>query len=146
MQIIYNQKQYTSKLVFSLNKIDENGVYNVNITLRNFENCTYQYPIKVNITGSKKNKTIVSAEIKRITQLGVVTLQFNESMTLNKSIPWINYQDPNMTIFNTSWINYTNTNIKIPPAKNRNQDLDFNQSQINLSWNVTAITYNQIIF
>ena len=116
MQIIYNQKQYTSKLVFSLNKIDENGVYNVNITLRNFKNCTYQYPIKVNITGSKQNKTIVSAEIKRITQLGVVTLQFNESMMLNKSIPWINYQDPNMTIFNTSWINYTNTQIKILPA------------------------------
>ena len=116
MQIIFNKKKYTSKLIFSLNKINENGVYDVNINLTNSKNCSKQYNITVNITGSKQNKTIVSAEIKRITQLGVVTLQFNESLTLNKSIPWINYQDPNMTIFNNSWINYTNTQIKILPA------------------------------
>ena len=53
MQIIYNQKKYTSKLVFSLNKIYENGVYDVNITLKTFKNCSKQYPIKVNIIGAK---------------------------------------------------------------------------------------------
>ena len=44
-----------------------------------------------------------------MTEKGVVTVQFNDSMMLNQSIPWIDYQDPNQTVFNTSWINYTNT-------------------------------------
>jgi hypothetical protein len=35
MQVVYDQKFYTSKLIFNLKNINKTGSYNVNVTLKN---------------------------------------------------------------------------------------------------------------
>ena len=57
-----------------------------------------------------------------------MTIYFNDSMILNDSIPWINYDTNKSIQLNNSWINKTNTNIYIELANRRDQDLGFNKS------------------
>jgi len=57
--------------------------------LKNDLGMTTDYNITINyIDFNPKN---VSATIKKIDQLGLMTIYFNDSMVLNDSIPWINY-------------------------------------------------------
>jgi hypothetical protein len=74
----------------------------------------------------------VSARIKSIDYFGMMKIEFNETMVLNDSISWINYE--NTKSLNISWINETNTLISLLPAQKRDQDLNFNKSIIEFSW------------
>ena len=73
-----------------------------------------------------------------------MTIYFNDSMILNNSIPWIDYNTNENIEFNNSWINSSNTNIYLQPANHRELDLGFNQSQIEFNWYVIAVTIRTI--
>jgi hypothetical protein len=64
-------------------------------------------------------------------------MTFSEKMILNNSISWINYTDKQN--FNISWINKSNTIMKIIPSNGRDQDFGFNFSQLRFSWNVSSV-------
>ena len=74
----------------------------------------------------------MSARIKSIDYFGMMKIEFNETMVLNDSISWINFE--NTKSLNISWINETNTLISLLPAQKRDQDLNFNKSMMEFSW------------
>ena len=42
------------------------------------------------------------------------------------------------TSMNIRWINHTNTDIYVQPQDNRQMELGFNKSNLNLTWNVDS--------
>jgi len=46
--------------------------------------------------------------------------------------------------FDVSWVNYTNTNISLIPAMNRDEFAGFNWTTLNFTWKTLNITENKL--
>ena len=57
-----------------------------------------------------------------------MTIHFNDSMMLNDSLAWVDYNINKTIQFNYSWINRSNTYMYLLPANHRENDAGFNLS------------------
>ena len=74
-----------------------------------------------------EDSQILSAKIKEISPIGLLTVEFSTEM---------------MTDFNHSLINETVLDLYIQPAMNRSLDKDFNVATVNFTWQVASFKSN----